>query len=70
MESPTQCSVCGSKNIRAVIEWGDTEGYEQVVPMNPTGEEDMWTQDHHGNKYAIRIPIYDVSRLFNRGKEG
>ena len=80
---PKTCNECGSTKIASQWEWGDNS-YEQSVPLKPVKyeekfervEEDLFTffeeayhQFTHHNLYRKgKIPIYDVSKLFE--KEG
>ena len=62
-DDPTKCERCG-----ADIDWrhsvDQTNGVEEdnpstiPAPKEKVGQEDDWQRDHHGNKYAVAVPIY------------
>lgn len=59
--NPIECPHCHSSAIKTVFEWGDPEyepdsGWE--VPTTPLTYETK--------RITVRIPIYDVSRLFSK----
>lgn len=58
-----QCTICGSKQVRVVIEWCD--GVDNpVVPFDPASFCIQEKIDFRGNKYYVQLPIYNVTKLF------
>ena len=54
---PTDCPYCDSKDFRYEMEWRDEDDYgPSNVPMIPVRLEKK--------RVTIKIPIYDVSKLF------
>lgn len=60
-ENNLVCPQCKSTNIRSVLEWhegwGDND-YEPEVPFDPVS----FTK----KRITVRIPVYDVSKLFKK----
>jgi hypothetical protein len=65
-----RCSVCGSEEVfrHEVDQTNGIELDENGIPFphtvphpfEETGWEDRWQEDHYGNTYAVKIPLYKI----------
>lgn len=65
-ENEWKCEVCGSTEEYSTIEWSDPDYWqdeEPEVPLAPISYDEVERTDHRGNKYFVRIGVYDISAL-------
>lgn len=63
--SSKECPYCKNKQINMVVDW-----YDSDLPLHvPIGELEVLKEDHKGNKYYIKIPVFDVSCFGSSGDE-
>lgn len=61
--APEHCSWCG-KSFRYFHGVDQTNGYDESIPgsccapKEEIGFEDHWREDHYGNRYSVKIPLY------------
>jgi len=63
------CQHCGSTKLNVICEWDDPDYWDKgdcdvIVPHAPIRHDDEEREDHRGNNYFVKVPIYDVSKLF------
>lgn len=63
-DHPAVCVICGEPNLyRHSVD--QTNGYNKEypstceAPKTEIGFEDDWREDHYGNKYAVKIHLYE-----------
>ena len=65
MDECPECPICKSTKVIMELEWNDPS-CESMVPHKPIRHDEVEKTDCRGNKYYIKIPIYNVSKKLEK----